>query len=81
MAATLTPEGETDIGTVQTRGILRVKAGTRAANLPGMIVLETYDGADVLEFYLWFDSTGDLRTANAAPSDQDNDGTVVGGQS
>jgi len=32
-------------------------------------------------YYLWVDSTGDLRIHTAAPTDEDMDGAVVGGQS
>lgn len=32
-------------------------------------------------YYLWVDSTGDLRIGSAEPSTPDSDGTVVGTQS
>lgn len=47
---------------------------------PGFVVLQT--AADV-QYYLWVDSTGDLRisAANTKPTSYDADGTVVGTQS
>uniref|UniRef100_A0A6M3XY94 Uncharacterized protein n=1 Tax=viral metagenome TaxID=1070528 RepID=A0A6M3XY94_9ZZZZ len=32
-------------------------------------------------YYLWVDSTGDLRIHTAIPTNQDSDGTVVGAMS
>jgi hypothetical protein len=32
-------------------------------------------------YYLWVDSTGDLRIHTAVPTNQDSDGTVVGAMS
>ena len=32
-------------------------------------------------YYLWVDSTGDLRIHTSIPTNQDGDGSVVGGQS
>ena len=81
MAATLGTEGETLFGTPQTRGIVGAAASTRGTNLPGMLHLQTYNGSSVLDFYLWVDTTGDLRISNAIPSDQDADGSVIGSQS
>ena len=45
---------------------------------PGFVVLQT--AADV-QYWLWVDSTGDLRIHTAEPTSFDVDGTVVGTQS
>jgi hypothetical protein len=53
--------------------------GTVGRFQPGMIELKEADGSP---HYLWVDSTGDLRIlAGATPTDPENDGTVIGGQS
>jgi hypothetical protein len=49
---------------------------------PGMIALNTYDASGALStYYLWVDSTGDLRIGNAIPTNQDTGGAIVGTQS
>jgi hypothetical protein len=48
------------------------------ADDPGLLVF--YDAGGTAR-YVWVDTTGDLRVHNAAPTNEDNDGTVVGAQS
>jgi len=55
----------------------------RGASMPSGIILVASNGA---EFALWFDTTGDLRTAavdavESASFNPNSDGTVVGSQS
>jgi hypothetical protein len=50
------------------------------AEKPGMLVLYSGEATGV-PYYLWVDSSGDLRIHTAAPTDEDMDGTVVGSQS
>jgi hypothetical protein len=45
---------------------------------PGFLKLLT---AANVEYWLWVDSTGDLRIHTAEPADPDADGTIVGTQS
>ena len=53
-----------------------------AANKPGLLRLDAVSDAGVVTpYYLWIDSTGDLRVGRAIPTDQDGEGTVVGTQS
>ena len=54
-----------------------------AANKPGILRLDAVDPttAVVTPYYLWVDSTGDLRIHTAIPSTEVSDGSVVGGQS
>lgn len=77
MAAT---EGLSMFGTPQSRGIVGAACSTRESNKPGMINLQTYTGAATQDYYLWVDTGGVLRIDDAIPTDQDNDGTVVGSQ-
>lgn len=56
---------------------------TPTPDKPSLLVL--YAVADTTgvktPYYLWVDSTGDLRIHTAVPTNQDSDGTVVGAQS
>lgn len=68
------------------QGILHVTAqsskGTGTANKPSLVALDAVaDNGTITTYWLWVDSTGDLRIANAIPTNQDGDGAVVGGQS
>jgi hypothetical protein len=56
-------------------------AHAEAHDKPGMLALNTVDGSGSLAtYYLWVDSSGSLRIANAIPTNQDSSGTVVGTQ-
>ena len=74
------PEGQTKFGTPQTRGIVGAGASTRNANSPGILMLETLVAGVLTPNYLWVDASGTLRISQTIPTDQDNDGTVVGTQ-
>jgi hypothetical protein len=52
--------------------------GKTTTGTPGTIKLLTAAG---VPYYLWVDSTGDLRIHTAEPTTPDSDGSVVGGQS
>jgi hypothetical protein len=52
-------------------------SGDGAGKQPGMLELKEQDGTP---WYLWVDSTGNLKIANAIPTDPDGTGTVVGTQ-
>lgn len=75
-----TIEGLTMFGTPQTRSIIGASCSTRELNKPGMISLLTNNAGTVQTYYLWVDTSGVLRIDTAIPTDQDNDGTVVGAQ-
>lgn len=52
------------------------------ADKPGILRLDAVaDDGTVTPYYLWVDSTGDLRIHTSIPTNQDSDGTVVGTQS
>lgn len=73
--------GKTNLGNRRVQGTVHVETvGT--ADKPGLLALDSVaDTGVVTTYYLWVDSTGDLRILNAVPTDQDADGDVVGGQS
>jgi len=53
-----------------------------AADKPGLLRMDAVsDAGAITTYYLWVDSTGDLRINSGIPTDQDSDGTVVGTQS
>lgn len=73
--------GATCFGSDDEQGILLLKS-KKVANKPS--VLGLYAVSDTPErtaYYLWVDSTGDLRIGTAIPTNQDSDGVVVGTQS
>jgi len=80
-------EGYADFGKGATASWLRVSSplnislrdGTGLANKPSGIVLDAVDSAGaVVTYWLWIDSTGQLRTATAEPTDEDGSGSRVG---
>jgi hypothetical protein len=77
------PQGESDFGTPQTRGIVGAIAQATSTNLPGLFHYQTIKNSDgtVLDFYTWVDENGKLRILNAIPANQNADGTIVGTQS
>lgn len=49
---------------------------------PAILAMDAVGASGAITtYYLWFDRTGDLRTANAIPTDEDGSGTIVGTQS
>lgn len=74
-----TISGITDFGTLQQNGGPRGIA--KGVNKPGFLMLQTTAAGVIVNYWLWVDSTGVLRISNAVPTDQDNNGTVVGSQS
>lgn len=59
----------------------RAVGGDGVADKPGTLQLDSVaDTGVVTTYYLWVDSAGKLRIANAYPANQDADGTVVGTQ-
>jgi hypothetical protein len=57
-------------------------AHAKAHDAPGMLALDTINASGVLaSYYLWVDSSGDLRIASAIPTNQDSSGAIVGTQS
>ena len=71
-------QGETMFGTPQDRGIVGAAASARVINEPGLLHLQTYNGTVVLDFYMWVDANGNFRGLNGIPTDQNNDGTILG---
>lgn len=65
-----------------TGSLLRIDRNTSGNGAPGMLALQ--DKANVL-YYIWVDSTGDLRIGTAPPEEDgtpaDTSGTIVGTQS
>lgn len=80
-------EGYSDFGKGASASWLRVSSplnislrdGTGLANKPSGIVIDAVDSAGaVTTYWLWIDSTGQLRTATAEPTDEDGSGSRVG---
>jgi hypothetical protein len=71
--------GQVIIGDLTTAGEseLHIKGDDDGDNDAGFLVMYDDDGND---YYLWVDSTGDLRIHTAKPADTDADGAVVGDQ-
>jgi len=73
--------GATCFGSTEEQGIVMVETNN-IANKPSILGLYAVsDTPERLAYYLWVDSTGDLRIHTAIPTNQDSDGTVVGTQS
>jgi len=75
--------GKTDTGLARFRNVQSLMVGQDDTHdKPGLLALRSTDsGSTTTTYYLWVDSTGDLRIHNAVPTDQDANGTVVGTQS
>lgn len=72
--------GNTYVGRLEVsgKGYLYIKGDDDSANNPGCLVLYDHTGTP---YYLWVDSTGDLRIHTSAPTSESSDGTIVGTQS
>jgi len=74
--------GVTVIGKGDNQSILVVNTAT-VEQKPSIICL--YSSTDTTgaktPYYLWVDSTGDLRLHTSIPTDEDSDGNVVGAMS
>ena len=60
------------------KGLVRVNRKTTTANEAGVLYFEDEDG---VSWFLWVDTTGDLRISTTDPGTNDLAGTVVGSQS
>lgn len=67
--------GESRTGSRRHQGMWFIESAVGFASMLAM-----NDSAGVT-WYLWFDTTGDVRIANAVPTDFQANGAVVGGQS
>jgi hypothetical protein len=75
-------DGKTNTGSRRVQGQLHVETH-EVPDQPSLLVLDAVadtTGA-VTSYYLWVDSSGDLRIDDVKPTDQDGDGAIVGGQS
>jgi hypothetical protein len=74
--------GITTVGNGDQQTVLVVDT-KKAPESPSILCLHaTADSTGVkTPYYLWVDSTGDLRIHTAIPTNQDSDGSIVGGQS
>lgn len=87
--ATLDPSGTgtndniTTIGSDTSPGQTILYIQTPAlGEMPAILAMDAVTAAGVrTTYYLWVDSTGDLRIGTALPTNEDGDGSVVGGQS
>lgn len=71
--------GISDFGTPQKNGGVRGIA--KSQNAPGFLVLQSYNGSTLTDYYIWVDPSGVLRISNVVPTNSAADGTVVGSQS
>lgn len=76
-AATLTA-GNLAIGDASDTAANSISLFDGGTDKPGQLIMYDHTGTP---YYLWVDNTGDLRIHTSAPSDEDMDGAVVGGQS
>jgi hypothetical protein len=74
--------GVTSLGTGMSQGMVVIDT-VATPEKPSILCL--YAVADTTgvktPYYLWVDSTGDLRIHTAVPTNQDSDGTIVGAMS
>jgi len=73
--------GVSTIGDGKHQAIFHIKT-IPVPDKPSILALDAVaDSTGVREtFYFWVDSTGDLRTGSAIPTDQNGSGVVVGTQ-
>ena len=69
----------TTLGSGNKQHVLYVQS-EETAEKPSIIALDASAAGVRTTYYLWIDSTGDLRIHTALPTDEDSDGTVVGDQ-
>ena len=78
-----TPSGSTDLRNIVNVGTSNttqgeIKALGGGTDNPGLLILYTGESSGV-PYYVWADSNGDLRKHTSKPTDEDSDGTVIGG--
>ena len=69
----------TTLGKGDKQHVLYVQS-EEVAEKPSIIALDASVAGVRTTYYLWVDSTGDLRIHTSIPTDEDSDGTVVGDQ-